>query len=231
MTICRPAVLICVVLAICFNLAELAAADEPSCSVTTYVVPGDLITLTAPTAPQGVTYTYLWTITDPNGVNVLSDNQQSTKYTIPGPETSANYYVATLSVGSGTVTSGQITGCVLESCLLIRVQTSNTCSISGTQSVCHTNTETYTYTGNAAISGLHPTAYLNWYVDDTSVASNDATGQNTVNWDSFWDTSRSVAQDHTVKVEVRSLKSNSVLSNCIYDVTVLPSPVTTITPT
>jgi hypothetical protein len=223
----RFALLICIVLAIGLNSAGIAAAQQPTCSFNAYVVPGDTVTLTAPTPPQGVTYTYLWTITKPNGETVLSDGHQQTNYVIPSP-TSESYYVATLSVGSGTATSGQITGCILQSCLLIHVQTSNTCGISGTQSVCHTNEKVYTYTGNAAISGEHPTAYLNWYVDGTSVASNDATGQHTVNWDSFWRTNEEKAQAHTVKVEVRSKKSNSILSECTYDVTVLPSPDTSI---
>jgi len=227
MSMHKPTLLICVFLAICFNLAGIVAAQQPTCSFNAYVVPGDTVTLTAPTPPQGVTYTYLWTITKPNGETVLTDAHQQTNYVIPSP-TSESYYVATLSVGSGTATSGQITGCILQSCLLIQVQTSNTCGISGAQSVCHTNTEVYTYTGNAAISGQHPTAYLNWYVDGTSVAANDATGQNTVVWDSFWRPNEERAQAHTVKVEVRSLKSNSILSECTYNVTVLPSPDTSI---
>ena len=178
-------------------------------------------------------YTYLWTVVDSGGNQLLTDAKQNTQFAIPTADNNpASYYVATLSVGSGTTTSGQITGCVLQSCLLINVQLTNTCGVSGANSVCQTDaSEQYSYTGNAAIAGANPTAYLNWIVDTTSVATHDATGKYSVDWTKFWSTSGSGSQPHNVVVEVHSIKSNALLSTCTYPVTVLPSPVTTIIPT
>jgi len=211
-----------------------APAPAPSCAVTKYAVPGDTFSLAGPTPPSGVAYTYLWTVVDSGGNQVLTDAKQNTQYAIPGADKNpASYYAATLSVGSGTSTSGQITGCVLQSCLLINVQLTNTCGISGANSVCQTDAaEVYAYTGNAVISGDQKTAYINWIVDTTSVATRDTTGKVTVDWTKFWSTTGSGAQTHNVIAEVHSLKSNALLSTCTpYAVTVLPSPVTTITPT
>jgi hypothetical protein len=204
---------------------------QPTCAVTKYAVPGDTFSLAGPTPPTGVAYTYLWTVADANSNQLLTAATQNTQYQIP-TTSPTSYYVATLSVGSGTATSGQITGCVLQSCLLINVQLTNTCGISGANSVCQTDAaEVYTYTGNAIISGDQKTAYLNWIVDTTSVATRDTTGKVTVDWTKFWSTSGSGAQTHNVIAEVHSLKSNALLSTCTpYAVTVLPSPVTTITP-
>ena len=213
------------------GLGIASAGSPPTCAVTRYAVPGDTFSLAGPTPPSGVSYTYLWTVTDASGNQVLTAATQNTQYQIP-TTSPTSYYVATLSVGSGTATSGQITGCVLQSCLLINVQLTNTCGVSGATSVCQTDaSEQYSYTGNAVISGSNPTAYLNWIVDTTSEVTHDATGKYSVDWTQFWSTSGSGAQTHNVIVEVHSIKSNALLSTCTYPVTVLPSPVTTITPT
>jgi hypothetical protein len=211
----------------------VSVASPPTCTsgTTKYGVPGDTFNLAAPTAPSGVTYTYLWTVTASSGTQVLTSANQNTQYLIP-TASPAGYYIVVLSVGSGTATSGQVTGCVLQSCLNISVQLTNTCSISGEKAPCQTNTSVrYSYTGNAAIAGDHPTAYLVWKVDTTTVANHDATGSYTVNWTNFWTAGQNVAQNHNVIVEVHSIKSDAVLSTCTYVVTVLPTPVTTITPT
>ena len=212
----------------------LGIVSASTCAVTRYAVPGDTFNLAGPTAPTGVAYTYAWTVVD-SGSNtqttVLNPTTQNAQFTIP-TTSPTSYYVATLSVGSGTATSGQITGCILQSCLLINVQLTNTCGISGANSVCQTDSaEPYTYTGNAVISGDLKSAYLVWKVDTTTMASHDTTGTYTVNWTNFWITGQDVAQTHTVTVEVHSLKSNTLLSTCDFSVKVLPSPVTTITPT
>jgi hypothetical protein len=231
----KPAILIGIMLAVILNAAPIAADNQqqtPSCAATKYAVPGDSLTLTGPTPPQGVAYTYLWTVTDSSNNIVLTDSHQSTAYTIPTSDKNpASSYVATLSVGSGTSTSGQITGCVLQSCLLISVQISNTCGVSGANSVCQTDdAEVYSYTGTADIKDKK-TGYLKWIVDSTTIEPKDNSGQTTVDWTKFWSTSGSGAQTHNVIVEVHSAKSNALLSTCTYPVTVLPSPVTTITPT
>ena len=223
--------LLCIVL---FMGQGIGSAAVAGCAVTRYAVPGDTFNLSAPTAPSGVVYTYLWTVVDASGktmTSVLNPTTQNAQFMIPTASPSSSY-TATLSVGSGT-SSGSITGCVLTSCLLINVQLTNTCGISGASSVCQTdNAEIYSYTGNAAIAGSNPTAYLNWIVDTTSVTTHDATGRCTVDWTKFWSTSGTGAQTHNVIAEVHSIKSNAILSTCTpYAVTVLPSPVTTITPT
>jgi hypothetical protein len=206
-----------------------ASQNTPSCAVTKYAVPGDTFSLAGPTPPSGVSYTYLWTVADANNNQVLTAATQNTQYQVP-TTSPTSYYVATLSVGSGTSTSGQITGCVLQSCLLISVQLSNTCGVSGAQSVCQTdNAEVYSYTGTADITNKK-TSYLKWIVDTTTITSKDNSGQTTVDWTKFWSTtSGSGAQTHNVIVEVHSAKGNTLLSTCTYPVTVLPSPVTTIT--
>jgi hypothetical protein len=227
--------LLCVMLFMGLGIGSAAVSPPPSCAVIRYAVPGDTFNLAGPTAPSDVVYTYLWTVVDASGntmTSVLNPTTQNAQFTIPTTSPS-NYYAATLSVGSGT-SSGAITGCVLTSCLLINVQLTNTCGISGASSVCQTDAaEVYTYTGNAAIAaGSNPTTYLNWIVDTTSVATHDATGKCTVDWTKFWSTSGTGAQTHNVIAEVHSIKSNAVLSTCTpYPVKVLPSPVTTITPT
>jgi hypothetical protein len=227
--------LLCVVLFMGMVIGSATVAPPSGCAVTRYAVPGDTFNLAGPTAPSGVVYTYLWTVVDASGntmTSVLNPTTQNAQFMIPTTSPSSSY-TATLSVGSGT-SSGTITGCVLTSCLLINVQLTNTCGISGASSVCQTDaTEVYTYTGNAAIAaGSNPTTYLNWIVDTTSVATHDATGKCTVDWTKFWSTSGTGAQTHNVIAEVHSIKSNAVLSTCTpYPVKVLPSPVTTITPT
>ena len=207
----------------------IATTPPPACtSMTRYGVPGDTFNLNGPTAPTGVTYTYLWTVVDSTSTQVLTAGTQNTAYLIPASPKS--YYIVTLSVGSG-VGSGQLTGCVLQSCLNISVQSSNTCGISGLSSLCQTTNTTYTYTGNAAISGSNPTAYLEWIVDTTTVVANDGTGNYLVHWPTFWTSGSNVAQTHNVIVNVHSKKSNAVLSTCTYAVKVLPLPDTTISPT
>jgi hypothetical protein len=211
----------------------VSVVSPPTCTagITKYGVPGDTFNLAGPTAPSGVTYTYLWTVTASSGNQVLTSANQNTQYLIP-TASPASYYIVLLSVGSGTSTSGQVTGCVLQNCLNISVQLTNTCVITGEKAPCQTNTSVrYSYTGNAIIAGEHPTAYLNWIVDTTSVATHDNTGSYTVNWTNFWTPGGLIAQTHNVIVEVRSIKSNALLSTCTYPVTVLPTPVTTITST
>jgi hypothetical protein len=227
MSISKLAILICVILAMGYDVALSVVAG---CDVTKYAVPGDTFTLTGPTPPTGVTYYYLWTIKDTSGSTVKTATDKVTTYTIPTPATVS--YVATLSVGSGTATSGAgLTGCVLQSCLTINVQLTNTCALSGASSVCQTDSnEAYKYMGNAAINGTSQTAYLNWIVDTTAKTQHDTTGTYIVDWTTFY-TGAGSPQAHSVTVEVYSLKSNTLLSSCTYPVTVLPSPVTTITPT
>lgn len=212
------------------------AGTPPTCAVTKYAVPGDTFTLTGPTQPTGVTYTYGWTVVDASGntmTTVVNPGSQIATFAIP-TSSPTSYYVATLSVGSG-VGTGQITGCILTSCLLINVQLTNTCGISGASSVCQTDSaEQYSYTGNAMISGDTKSAYLVWKVDATTVTplGTDAVGKCTVDWTKAWTAGGTVAQTHTITVEVHSIKSSTVLGTpCTYSVTVLPSPVTTITPT
>ena len=227
MSISKLAILIAVILALGCDVALSVAS---TCDVTKYAVIGDTFTLTGPTPPTGVTYYYLWTIKDSGSNTVKTDPNKVTTYTIPTSATAS--YVATLSVGSGTTTSGAgLTGCVLQSCLTINVQLTNTCALSGANSVCQTDTnEAYKYMGNAAINGTSATAYLNWIVDTTAKTTHDTTGTYIVDWTGFY-TGAGLPQAHSVTVEVHSLKSNNLMSTCTYPVTVLPSPVTTITPT
>ena len=223
-------VLALLVVLLFMSIGMVSACDEK------YAVPGDTFNLAAPSAPEGVKYTYLWTVVDSNGLtltSIVNSDTQNAQFAIPTTDTTSSYTV-TLSVGSGTSTSGQIQGCILTNCLLIHVQLTNTCGISGTTPVCQTDSaEVYTYTGNAVISGDHPTAYLKWIVDTTNiVADHDATGHYSVDWTNFWTKpGHDVAQTHIVTVEVHSMKSNALLCSFNYPVKVLPSPVTTITPT
>ena len=114
------------VLFIGLGIGTVIAIAPPACtSMTRYGVPGDTFTLNGPTAPTGVTYTYLWTVVDSTSFQVLTAGTQNTAYLIP-VASPKSYYIVTLSVGSG-VGSGQLTGCVLQSCLNISVQSSNTC--------------------------------------------------------------------------------------------------------
>lgn len=218
------------------GLGIASAVTAPSCAVTKYAVPGDTFTLKGPDQPTGVTYTYGWTVVDAGGntmTTVQNPGTQTATFTIP-TASPTSYYVATLSVGSG-VGNGQITGCILTSCLLINVQLTNTCGISGASSVCQTDSgEQYTYTGNAVIATDAKSAYLVWKVDAATVTplATDVAGKCTVDWTKAWTVGGTVAQTHTITVEVHSIKSNAVLGTpCTYPVTVLPSPVTTITPT
>lgn len=234
MSIRKAAIAIFFFLAIGFVGAQIASAVAVSCSSAINVVPGDTINLSAPSAPSGVIYYYLWTITSGTSTVKTDANQQSS-FTVPSAGSAASSYTATLLVGSGTTTSGAgLSGCVLSSCLSINVQLSNTCQIAGAQSVCQTdNAETYTYTGTADIAGTisgTQTAYLTWFVDGSQIANNDHSGKYTVDWTKYWKGSTN-AEAHKVSVDVHSTKSGKVLSNCTLNVNVLPSPVATITPT
>lgn len=108
----------------------------------------------------------------------------------------------------------------------------NTCGISGANSVCQTdNAEVYTYTGTADIKDKK-TAYLKWMVGITTIADKDSSGQAIVDWTKFWSTTGgSGSQTYNVVLEVHAAKTGILLSTCTYTVTVLPSPVTTITST
>lgn len=232
MSISKAIILIGIMLAAIVNITPIATATIAGCTNTVYGVPGDTVTLTGPVAPTGVVYTYQWTITDASGATVGTPvSTQSTTFTIPSPSTS--FYTATLLVGSGTANSqGYIAGCVMSSCVTISVESITGCSISGSQTVCQTETDDiYTWTGTADI-GNHKTAYLTWFVDSTTstpIKDNDNSGQVTVDWTKIWDTTKPAgSQTHNVIVQVKSTKSKTVLSTCSYTVTVLPTPVTTI---
>jgi hypothetical protein len=58
----------------------VSVASPPTCTsgITKYGVPGDTFNLAAPTAPSGVTYTYLWTVTASSGTQVLTSANQNT---------------------------------------------------------------------------------------------------------------------------------------------------------
>lgn len=216
-----------------FMTLGIASAAPEGCAVTINKAPGDTLNLAGPTAPSGVVYTYLWTVVDASGntmTSVLNPTTQNAQFTIPATSPTSTY-TATLSVGSGT-SSGAITGCVLTSCVLINVQiAAGTCSLSGASSVCQTdNAEVYSYTGTVDIKDKNK-AYLTWIVDSTTVDPKDNSGKTTIDWTKFWSTSGTGAQTHKVIAQVYSATSKALLSNCTLPVTVLPSPVTTITAT
>ncbi len=225
------------VLGISFVSAVAPAEEQkPTCSVTKDVTLGDTVILTGPTPPNGVTYTYLWTIADPAGNTVhTAPDKVSTSFAIDSDPTKAqNYYVATLSVGAGTETSGQLAGCVLTSCVLIQVNKPSSCALTGPTSVCQTDTGSiFNYAGSLDSIKVKKVAYLKWIVGATTLKDKDYTGECSVDWTKHWDSSKASegAQTHKVTVELHSAKQDNLLSSCSMDVTVLPLPLTTITPT
>lgn len=223
MSIPKAVVLVLIVLA---SSNAMVSSVSATCSQID-AVPGDTITLQAPSAPTGVTYYWLWTVTDvQKGTTNLTSHEQNTAFIVPSG-TSTSLYNVTLDVGAGTVQSGAgLTGCVLESCLHINVHTANSCSIAGDTSICNTDDNVYTYTGTADTT---KTAYLNWYVDRSTHSGVLATGQSSVSvhWPTYWNNGPN-AETHIVSLDVLSKKTNNVLSTCTFSVQVLPSPVTTI---
>lgn len=199
-------------------------------TITKYVVPGDSLILTGPNPPvgSGATYSYFWEVKDPSGnsVNVQNPTSQSITFALPTPP--ANSY--NVSVYITDTRSG---GCALKSCVFIKVNKENSCSLIGTTAlasqICVTSTaqQTYKYTGTADLT-VNRVAYLTWIVDTTTVAPKDTTGQINVVWSNSPFNTPGV---HTVKVEVHSARGDQLLSSCSMPVTVLPPPDTTITPT
>jgi hypothetical protein len=232
MSMSKAIILVCALLAIsCSALASAVTELSPptNCAVTKYALPGDTFTLTGPTAPTGVTYYWGWQVKDATGAVVKTDNVKATTFTIP-TSSPTSWYSAILTVTSGTSQS-QLAGCSQQSCLLINVQQTTSCLISGANTVCQTdNSEPYTYTGNAVLTGASQSAYLKWYVDGILKVASDTSGVYNVNWVPVW-TGGTGSQTSSVKVEVYSLKMNTKMTDCTYTVTLLPTPATTIAPT
>lgn len=219
---------------------SVASPDEstvslPSCPVTKETTVGDTVTLTGPNPPNGVTYRYLWTIRDPSG-NIIGvpASTASTDFKVEADSAKAqNYYVATLSVSAETTTSGQLAGCVLTSCVLININKPSACALTGPTSVCQTETGTiFNYAGSLDAIKVKKVNYLKWVVDGATEKDKDFEGKCSVDWTKHWDSKASEgAQTHKVTAEVHSAKQDNLLSSCSMDVTVLPLPLTTITPT
>lgn len=247
MKLALPVLCIIGVLGLCMASAEAAVAQIPedptegstnslpSCSVTKETTIGDTVTLTGPNPPTGVTYYYLWTITDPSGsiVGIPASTAKTDFKVDSDPVKAQDYYVATLSVGAGTATSGQLTGCVLTSCVLIKVNKPSACALTGPTSICQTDTGSiFEYKGSLDAIKVKKVNYLKWLVDGATEKDKDYEGKCTVDWTKHWDSKASEgSQAHKVTVEVHSSKQDNQLSSCSMDVTVLPLPLTTITPT
>ncbi len=217
------------------STTDESTTSLPSCPVTKETTVGDTVILTGPTPPKGVTYTYLWTIADPSGNTEVLGNTISADFTVDTDATKAqDHYVATLSVGAGTETSGQLAGCVLTSCVLIKVNKPSACALTGPTSVCQTDTATlFNYAGSLDAIKTKKVNYLKWIVDATTQKDKDYTGECSVDWTKHWDSSKASegAQTHKLTAELHSAKQDNLLSSCSMDVTVLPLPLTTITPT
>jgi hypothetical protein len=196
-------------------------ATKPDCTNTKAVTTGQVVTLTGPAAPSGVTYDWYWTIvgsdnTVPTGFTPT--HAQTVKFTIPDPSTAKDYYVATL-----LVTDKRTGGCAQSSCLKLIVGIKVTCGLTGPLSICQSAKGDYTYTGTALPSG----AVLNWYVDTPLVKGNDRSGKVTIDWSTIPPVGTTTT--HVVKVVV--MNGDTKLSECSVTVTMLPLPSTTITAT
>jgi hypothetical protein len=230
------AIWICVVCALGLSAAQTPAVSDqtavpsvdtsvtkPDCTNTKSVTTGQVVTLTGPAAPSGVTYDWYWTLvgsdnTVPSGFTPT--HAQTVKFTIPDPSTAKDYYVATL-----LVTDKRTGGCAQSSCLKLIVGIKITCGLTGPLSICQSATGDYTYTGTALPKG----AVLNWYVDTatTPVKGNDVSGKVTIDWSTIPPVGTTTT--HVVKVTVMS--GDTKLSECSVTVTMLPLPITTITAT
>lgn len=217
-----------IMLGIIANISPIAADCTPM-----NVVAGDSITLTGPTPPDGANYhyKYIWTVDGSDNSHLVTATPGvSITFTIPATG-AANTYTATLSVETVT-TAGTSGGCILQSCVTINVQSSFTCGLTGAQTVCQTDSsEVYNYAGTVDFSNKK-TAYLVWYVGTQKIKDNDQTGQVTVDWSHYYSPSVPGTQTFNVIVEAHSAKApHALLATCTLPVAVLPSPVTTITPT
>ncbi len=204
----------------------------PACAVTKEVTLGDKVTLTGPTPPDGVKYDYLWTLSYGSETEILGKSV-SVDFTVEAdPAKAPDYYVATLLVSAETETSGKLAGCVLTSCVRINVNKPDACALTGPVSVCQTKTDSvFEYKGSLDPIKVKKVAYLKWIVDETTEKDKDDTGKCSVDWTKHWDSSKaSGAQSHKVTVELHSAKQGNLLSSCSMDVTVIPLPLTTITP-
>ena len=86
-------------ISICTGEASPTYPPAPTCAVTRYAVPGDTFTLKGPDQPQGVTYTYLWTVVDAGGstmTTVQNSGTQTATFMIPTTSTTP-WYQATLA--------------------------------------------------------------------------------------------------------------------------------------
>jgi len=204
--------------------------------VTRYAVPGDTFQLGRSYAPSGVVYTYLWTVVDASGNTIdISSGSYNSKCSIHDPYgkpfelLQPPHYLSDRNFfrsNNGLCSNKRLP------CLSMFIDQLRADKWSKFPYARRIMRKIYSYTGNAAIAGSNPTAYLNWIVDTTSVATHDATGKCTVDWTKFWSTSGTGAQTHNVIAEVHSIKSNAILSTCTpYSVTVCLRQFTTITPT
>jgi hypothetical protein len=217
----------CSICMICVLGAVGDVGDDCAQTTIKYGVPGDYFTLTGPTATGGATYSYFWTVVDSsNSPITFTPNPQnkSISFTIP---TTSEVFASVL------VTDTRTGGCALKSCVDLKINTTNTCSLINTTAfgtqICVTKTDpqTYEYTGTADLSN-HKTAYLNWLVDGDLKLSKDTAGQFTFVWSN---PTYNTVGDHTVTIEVRSAKNNQLLSTCSLTVRLLKEPDTTITQT
>jgi hypothetical protein len=230
------AICICVMCILGLSAAQTTAATDlttvpsvdtsvtkPDCTNTKAVTTGQVVTLTGPAAPSGVTYDWYWTLvgsdnTVPSGFTPT--HAQTVKFTIPDPSTAKDYYVATL-----LVTDKRTGGCAQSSCIKLIVGIKATCGLTGPLSICQSATGVYTYTGTALPQG----AVLNWYIDTatTPVEGNDKSGKVTIDWSTIPPVGTTTT--HVVKVVV--MNGDTKLSECSVTVTMLPLPITTITAT
>jgi hypothetical protein len=230
------AICICVMCILGLSAAQTTAAPDlttvpsvdtsvtkPDCTNTKAVTTGQVVTLTGPAAPSGVTYDWYWTLvgsdnTVPSGFTPT--HAQTVKFTIPDPSTAKDYYVATL-----LVTDKRTGGCAQSSCIKLIVGIKATCGLTGPLSICQSATGVYTYTGTALPQG----AVLNWYIDTatTPVEGNDKSGKVTIDWSTIPPVGTTTT--HVVKVVV--MNGDTKLSECSVTVTMLPLPITTITAT
>lgn len=210
------------------SVAAPVTTPAPDCSNTKAVTTGQVVTLTGPAAPSGVTYDWYWTIvgsdnTAPAGFTPT--HAQTVKFTIPDPSTAKDYYVATL-----LVTDKRTGGCAQSSCIKLIVGIKATCGLTGPLSICQSLPGVYTYAGTA-LTALPKGAVLNWYVDTatTPIEGNDVSGKVTIDWSTI--PAVGTTNTHVVKVVVMSGDTTTKLSECSVTVTMLPLPITTITAT
>lgn len=225
----RIAIFVACLLCIVCGLSAAVVGVPCATSITKYGVPGDIFSLTGPTATGGATYSYFWAVVDQTNTPITftpNAQSQTISFTVPTatPPTSG-------ISASVLITDTRTGGCALKSCVNLVINTSNTCSLINTTSmgtqICQTKTDPqiYQYTGSADLTN-HQTAYLVWLVDGHVITAHDITGQFTY----VWGTSPyNAVGPHTVTVQVHSVKSGQQLSDCSLTVNLLPPPDTTVT--